>query len=118
MKIYIKSSNDSKKLKEYIYNGPVLRFNVVIEDQENLSTKAPSLAKAVANLNDQLMRKYDCDSHGIYKVSPDERYYTELPITPDISEEEYDKKPICEICGRPLTDGGYCPVCDIGEEDS
>lgn len=23
----------------------------------------------------------------------------------------------CENCGRPLTDGGLCPVCDDGEPD-
>lgn len=27
------------------------------------------------------------------------------------------EKPVCIECGRVLTDGGYCPVCDDGAED-
>jgi hypothetical protein len=27
------------------------------------------------------------------------------------------EKPACSYCGRRLTDGGYCPVCDDGAED-
>lgn len=27
------------------------------------------------------------------------------------------KRETCDNCGTELTDGGYCPVCDDGEED-
>lgn len=27
------------------------------------------------------------------------------------------KKPKCDQCNSLITDGGYCPVCDDGEED-
>ena len=27
------------------------------------------------------------------------------------------EKPVCNECGCRLTDGGYCPICDDGEED-
>lgn len=31
--------------------------------------------------------------------------------------EVFEEKPTCPDCGTRLTDGGYCPKCDDGEED-
>ncbi len=38
---------------------------------------------------------------------------TAIPEYP-VTRTEYTT---CDSCGRRLSDGGYCPVCDDGEED-
>lgn len=34
-----------------------------------------------------------------------------------MSETPLEVRPICTKCGTKLTDGGFCPICDDGEED-
>lgn len=45
------------------------------------------------------------------RAQDEQQAYAELATIPN------EEKPTCDECGRTLTDGGFCPVCDDGAED-
>lgn len=58
----------------------------------------------------QLSRILERAEAEIKAKNDEQAAYSELAGKPDA------EKPICAECGKVLTDGGFCPVCDDGEE--
>lgn len=109
---------EPKKVETYMYKGPIKQFGkIVVWDWEG-TTKAVSPAQALNQLRFQAgaYLGLDVGSHRIkIELDPDN-----LIKTSDEEEGYFDDSQageVCDKCGKPLTDGGYCPVCDDGEED-
>ena len=109
---------EPKKVETYMYKGPIDQFGkTVVWDWEG-TTKAVSPAKELNNLRFQACAYLGLDvgSHRVkIELDPDC-----LIKTNDEEEGYFDDSQItrvCDKCGTPLTDGGYCPKCDDGEED-
>ena len=109
---------ESKKVETYMYKGPIYQFGkTVVWDWEG-TTKAVSEKQALNNLRFQAgaYLGLDVGSHRVkIELDPDC-----LIRTSDEEEgyfDEFAERDVCDKCGTPLTDGGYCPKCDDGEED-
>lgn len=108
---------ESKKVETYMYKGPIDQFGeTVVWDWEG-TTKAVSEKQALNNLRFQAGAylgldvgshriKIELDPDCLIKTSEEEEYF-----------DEFDERNVCDKCGTSLTDGGYCPKCDDGEED-
>lgn len=109
---------EPKKVETYMYKGPIYQFGKTVFWDWEGTTKAVSPAKALNNLRFQAgaYLGLDVGSHRVkIELDPDC-----LIRTNDEEEGYFDDSQItkvCEKCGRTLTDGGYCTVCDDGEED-
>ena len=106
-------------IHKFKYDGPVYKYDTYVEDV-HLETEAATFDKAIQNFKHQLKELYKSSSY-IYNID-------ETLIEPDGYSQEtlnqfyklmYDDEApqYCSKCGTPLTDGGYCPICDDGEED-
>ena len=68
-----------------------------------------------------IMRKYGYDyrfeKYGDDQIaSMAQRIIDKLSKKPIVKKEVSVPKPTCSNCGMRLTDGGECPVCDLGDE--
>lgn len=111
---------------QYTYNGRPFRTNsdTPLPFME-LTTYANSEAKAASNFKYQIRKQ--CGLPRTENITLDESDITFIDLdyynrnyydeTWDIDEPISSENKTCEICGTPLTDGGYCPVCDDGEKD-
>ena len=97
---------------KYRYTGPHYYNGIKMSDSNDLFTIARSYAEARKNFlykiaKGDIISRYDIIDRYITQVEDD----IVTQQAPDI------EIPTCEYCGTRLTDGGYCPVCDHGEED-
>ena len=91
-----------------------------------LETTAVSLGEAVKNFKDQIRKRagvkndvrINLKDSDIQLTRNDEQRpltYEESKYVHELQEQENLKH--CSKCGTLLTDGGYCPICDDGEND-
>lgn len=118
----IKQPKQPKEIRTYMYSGPISRFGKVVEWDWGDTTQAPSKAKALSQLAFKAGQylgldvgthhvKIELDPDCVYETQDEDESYFD-----DVSHSEV-AAPVCDKCGTPLTDGGYCPVCDDGEQD-
>ena len=93
-----------------MYDGPVYDLSDREVDNLNITTWAPSIAKAKSNFEFRYAKECNVPK-GRYHLSSDEKYYQILDVKPSYMQL------CCEKCGIPLSDGGYCTICDDREED-
>ena len=109
---------EPKKLSTYRYEGPIKQFGKIVAWGWEGTTKAVSEKQALNNLRFQAgdYLGLDVGSHRVkIELDPDC-----LITTNDEQEGYFDDfqiRRVCDKCGTSLTDGGYCPKCDDGEED-
>lgn len=118
-------AEDTKPTKTYYYEGPIMRFGRIVAWGWEDSTQAVSKAQALNNLRFKA-GKYlglDIGSHNV-KVELDPDCLWMSGVVDDDYLDDYvdlhsghELRDTCDKCGKPLNDGGTCPVCDDGEED-
>lgn len=100
------------KKEKYIfsYEGPVWRFEQLITDYIELETEATSFKEAANNFRSQAA--WALRDRGVRRTNAriNPEYISKGNKVTAVVDVKY-----CPICGERLTDGGYCPVCDIGE---
>lgn len=101
-------------MQKYRYIGPAYMYEKYL-GQFKLETMAVSEDKALCNIRKQVADSigYDIDKVRI-RVEP--KYLELANVATDHSKPTQFYK-VCRKCGTRLTDGGYCPICDDGEED-
>ena len=102
----------------WIYNGPLYvgtkQDNRFVENLHDLTTTADTKSKALSNLRHRISNSI---SKGPGLIILDPRCISSTGYPDDFYAEELNDVSICPNCGERLTDGGYCPVCDLGETD-
>ena len=111
-----------KKKQTYMYSGPISRFGKVVEWDWEGTTKAVSEKEALSHLAFKAGKHLGLDvgSHNVkIELDPDCVYKTQDEDASYFDDIPRNKTtgPTCDKCGTQLTDGGYCPVCDDGEQD-
>lgn len=105
-------------MKHYMYAGVATLHNgystEVDYSNHPLETDAVSPAKAAANIKFQIRKKLHTAS--TLPISLDlECLYCVDDIEDEIWQAMLHTNPTCAECGSLLTDGGYCPHCDDGD---
>lgn len=101
---------NKKSYYHYIYAGPVYSFNEVLRYYWEGETWALSDAKALNNII-HTFKKEELHKKDTYNIELDPACL-DVVDGPLLPPEER-----CPKCGIRLTDGGYCPKCDDGEEE-
>lgn len=103
---------------DWVYDGPLYigteSNNRFIENISNMKTHALTKSKALSNLRHRISEDRP-EGAGLIILDP--RCISSTGYPDDFSEDELKSYSVCPNCGERLTDGGYCPICDLGEED-
>ena len=101
-------------------------YKYVKKTNENLKEHYLSRDEIISKLK-ALGRQYYFNKYTdeqLYRILEKEEKKAQDKLEADQAQSELIKqhlekeaKPVCDECGCALTDGGYCPVCDNGEED-
>lgn len=92
----------------YHYDGPVYYRGHKIAEYSDVYTTAHSYGEAVRNI--------------LYRVAKGDKDLYNYDIVDEMVREVEDytlaaDKQVCQMCGHRLSDGGYCPICDDGDEE-
>lgn len=109
---------ESKQTKiKYFYKGPVYKFNKLYQDIWTGETYAVSDKQALNQLTFQFKESGGWNKNTAFTLDINYLSKNESQIIlPDDYIPNITKR--CEKCGTKLTDGGYCPVCDDGDEEA
>ncbi len=99
----------SSKRLEYTYDGPIRdsRTGEIIVPYFSSKTYAVSFPQAINNFRQQVFQNFELP-----------RQFVEFDMQA-FNGEDFQRlethADYCQECGTQLTDGGQCPVCDLGE---
>lgn len=121
------SKNNEQMLHEikkdkikYYYTGPVYKFDNIYREKWSGNTYAVSEKQALNQLIYQFKKEDGWVVDTAFHLDPKYLTSDNLDMKP---QKVNSTKPQVEIkycpnCGTRLTDGGYCPVCDDGDEEA
>ena len=105
---------------KYYYNGPVYKFNDIYREKWSGNTYAVSEKQALNQLTYQFKQEDSWVVDTAFHLDP--KYLTSDNVTIKTQKINSTKPQVeikyCPNCGTRLTDGGYCPVCDDGDEEA
>lgn len=105
---------------KYYYTGPVYKFDNIYREKWSGNTYAVSAKQALNQLIYQFKQEDGWVVDTAFHLDP--KYLTSDNLdmkTPKInSTKPQVELKYCPNCGTRLTDGGYCPVCDDGDEEA
>lgn len=105
---------------KYYYNGPVYKFNDIYREKWSGNTYAVSEKQALNQLTYQFKQEDGWVVDTAFHLDP--KYLTSDNVTIETPKVTLNKPQVeikyCPNCGTRLTDGGYCPVCDDGDEEA
>lgn len=123
-KLKNESLDEAKQNKfKYFYSGPVYKFNAIYQENWAGDTWAVSDKQALNQLTYQFKKQSGWVADTAFHLDPNYlmRDGSQV-ITPKKEDPKVIAKPreikYCDKCGTRLTDGGYCPVCDDGDEEA
>jgi rubrerythrin len=106
------SMGEAVEKRTYYYDGPIYYRGRVIAEKSNITTKAPSLGKALSNI---LYKAAKGDRAELYHYDIEDDKVRDITDNEDsINDKEFFT---CDECGHPLNDMGQCPACEQGEEE-
>ena len=115
---------DSAKPMQFPFRVQVHYEGNIYDENGNKETtfEATTMAISLTQARSRILNQYWKRVGGTRKRWSIDENKLEIQLTPK-EQELWDKYyatpeiPICPRCGRRLTDGKYCPVCDDGEQD-
>lgn len=115
----ITESKSSKPLKLYKYTGRAFNFEHELPIQDEYYVYAVSEKHALNNLRARIAKELGMDIKRFLVTLEDDKLKEVKPEETVKDEEPFEKK-FCDKHRKPvpLTDGGYCPICDDGVDES
>lgn len=115
----ISEAKSSKPLKLYKYNGRAFNFEHELPIQDEYYVYAVSEKQALNNLRARIAKELDRDIKRFLVTLEDDKL-KEVKPEEQVEDEEHFEKKFCDKHRKPvpLTDGGYCPICDDGVDES
>lgn len=105
---------------KYYYTGPVYKFDNIYREKWSGNTYAVSAKQALNQLIYQFKQEDGWVVDTAFHLDP--KYLTSDNLdmkTPKVNSTKPQVEiKYCPNCGTRLTDGGYCPVCDDGDEEA
>ena len=93
---------------------PIEKDRVTKVIKTPIETSATSEAKALSNIQFSIRNKFSLATDAKVVLSD----YDLRNLTDELdAAKQIQDKPTCETCGATLTDGGFCPNCDDGQDD-
>ena len=114
----ITEAKSSKPLKLYKYNGRAFNFDHELPIQSEYYVHAVSEKQALNNLRARIAKELDRDIKRFLVTLEDDKLKEVKPEEQSKDEEHFEKK-FCDKHRKPvpLTDNGYCPICDDGVDE-
>lgn len=115
----IVEDKSSKPLKLYKYTGRAFNFEHELPIQAEYYVYAVSEKQALNNLRARIAKELDRDIKRFLVTLEDDKL-KEVKPEEQVEDEEHFEKKFCDKHRKPvpLTDGGYCPICDDGVDES
>ena len=115
----ISEAKSSKPLKLYKYTGRAFNFEHELPIQSEYYVYAVSEKQALNNLRARIAKELDRDIKRFLVTLEDDKL-KEVKPEEQVEDEEHFEKKFCDKHRKPvpLTDGGYCPICDDGVDES
>lgn len=116
-----KMLHEIKKDKiKYYYTGPVYKFDNIYREKWSGNTYAVSEKQALNQLIYQFKKEDGWVVDTAFHLDPKYLTSDNLDMKPQKVNSTKPQVAIkyCPNCGTRLTDGGYCPVCDDGDEEA
>lgn len=115
----ISEAKSSKPLKLYKYTGRAFNFEHELPIQSEYYVHAVSEKQALNNLRARIAKELDRDIKRFLVTLEDDKLKEVKPEEQSKDEEHFEKK-FCDKHRKPvpLTDSGYCPICDDGIDES
>lgn len=115
----ITEAKSSKPLKLYKYTGRAFNFEHELPIQAEYYVHAVSEKQALNNLRARIAKELDRDIKRFLVTLEDDKL-KEVKPEEQVEDEEHFEKKFCDKHRKPvpLTDGGYCPICDDGVDES
>ena len=105
---------------KYYYTGPVYKFDNIYREKWSGNTYAVSAKQALNQLIYQFKQEDGWVVDTAFHLDP--KYLTSDNLDMKTSKVTSTKPQVeikyCPNCGTRLTDGGYCLVCDDGDEEA
>ena len=115
----ITEAKSSKPLKLYKYTGRAFNFEHELPIQSEYYVHAVSEKQALNNLRARIAKEMDRDIKRFLVTLEDDKLKEVKPEEQSKDEEHFEKK-FCDKHRKPvpLTDNGYCPICDDGVDEN
>lgn len=102
----------TSKFKRYKYEGPLYCDGRKIKSKALFYTMARSFAEARNNILYQASKGFDT-----FRYDLGDDFLRPVEEVKETDVEFVIQRKTCPECGYDLTDGGYCPICDIGDSE-
>ena len=114
----ITEAKSSKPLKLYKYTGRAFNFDHELPIQSEYYVHAVSEKQALNNLRARIAKELDRDIKRFLVTLEDDKLKEVKPEEQSKDKEHFEKK-FCDKHSKPvpLTDSGYCPICDDGIDE-
>ena len=115
----ITEAKSSKPLKLYKYNGRAFNFDHELPIQSEYYVHAVSEKQALNNLRARIAKEMGRDIKRFLVTLEDDKL-KEVKPEEQVKDGEHFEKKFCDKHRKPvpLTDSGYCPICDDGIDES